>query len=66
MKQDWQTIDGKLYYFSMGGAKPAGAMYQNEKTPDGYTADANGVCSETSAGQLLREEVDDMMSRIQR
>lgn len=66
MKEDWQTIDGKLYYFSMGGAKPAGAMYRNEKTPDGYTADENGVCSETSAGQLLRKEVDDMMSRIQR
>lgn len=38
----WQNIGGKYYYFNTGSSHPQGAMYANEKTPDGYSVNANG------------------------
>ncbi len=41
----WQQTDGKWYYLEMTGnaARPQGAMYAGEKTPDGCTVDAGGA-----------------------
>lgn len=38
-------IDGKIYYFeeNQNGKRPYGQLYMNEKTKDGFTADADGV-----------------------
>ena len=38
----WQNIGGKYYYFNTGSSRPQGAMYANEKTPDGYSVNTNG------------------------
>ncbi len=41
----WAEINGRWYYLEPVGnaAYPQGAMYANEKTPDGYTVDASGA-----------------------
>ncbi len=41
----WVEINGKWYYLEPSGNAnhPQGVMYMNEKTPDGYTVDANGA-----------------------
>lgn len=40
----WRLISGSWYYMnpSETNGKPLGAMYQNERTPDGYITDADG------------------------
>jgi len=43
MKTGWQEIDGKWYYFALGGDKPAGSMYAAEITPDGYHVNSDGI-----------------------
>ena len=39
----WQKIDGNWYYFNKDDQRPYGALYQNERTPDGYWVDESGV-----------------------
>jgi archaellum component FlaF (FlaF/FlaG flagellin family) len=45
MLTGWQWIDGRCYYLTVksGDNHPEGAMYANEKTPDGYSVDASGA-----------------------
>ncbi len=45
MMTGWQEINKKWYYLEPSGnaSHPKGAMYVNEKTPDGYTVDASGA-----------------------
>lgn len=42
----WKQIDGKWYYFRENAGGPQGSLLVNGVTPDGYTADGNGVCAE--------------------
>ena len=44
MSTGWLQANGKWYYLESTGRadKPQGAMYANEKTPDGYNVNANG------------------------
>lgn len=44
----WAKIGGKWYYLEPVGnaVHPLGAMYADEKTPDGYSVDAGGVWME--------------------
>ena len=42
----WAHVDNKYYYLNTASGqagKPYGAMFANERTPDGYNVDANGV-----------------------
>ena len=45
MLTGWQWIDGHCYYLAgqPGNNYPKGAMYINERTPDGYFVDASGA-----------------------
>ncbi len=45
MMTGWQWIDGRCYYFSDIGrdGHPAGAMYANGQTPDGYWVETDGA-----------------------
>lgn len=46
MVTGWIQIDGSFYYFNTAAGqagKPYGAMYSNERTPDGYNVNSNGV-----------------------
>jgi hypothetical protein len=45
MLTGWQWIDGRCYYLAAqsGNDHLEGAMYINEKTPDGYLVDASGA-----------------------
>ncbi len=45
MLTGWQWIDGRCYYLSgqSENTHPKGAMYINEKTPDGYSVDSTGA-----------------------
>jgi hypothetical protein len=45
MLTGWQWIDGRCYYMSDQSENnhPEGAMYTNERTPDGYSVDASGA-----------------------
>lgn len=46
MLTGWIQIDGSYYYFNTAAGqagKPYGAMYSNERTPDGYNVNSNGV-----------------------
>ena len=43
MSTGWIQLNGKWYYLSTGNdSRPAGSMYANERTPDGYMVNANG------------------------
>jgi hypothetical protein len=43
MSTGWIQLNGKWYYLSTGNdSRPAGSMYVNERTPDGYMVNANG------------------------
>ena len=46
MYTGWNQIDGKWYYFRENSGGPQGSLLVNGVTPDGYTADGNGVCAE--------------------
>ena len=46
MYTGWKQIDGKWYYFRENAGGPQGSLLVNGVTPDGYTADGNGVCAE--------------------
>ena len=42
-KWTWELRnDGEWYYKNLENSRPLGSMYENEKTPDGYTVNANG------------------------
>ena len=45
MLTGWQWINGRCYYLSgqSENTHPKGAMYINEKTPDGYSVDSTGA-----------------------
>ena len=43
MKIGWQEIGGKRYYLNTTLSRPLGAMYRNEKTPDGMQVDESGA-----------------------
>ena len=45
MLTGWVELGGKWYYLEITGneAHPQGALYVNEKTPDGYSVDTNGA-----------------------
>ncbi len=45
MVSGWKNINNIWYYFNSetSGAKPYGAMYANEATPDGYHVNADGA-----------------------
>jgi glucan-binding YG repeat protein len=44
MVTGWYTVKERYYYFSeTEGAKPLGAMYANENTPDGYQVNDQGI-----------------------
>ena len=38
----WKEINGKHYYFNIDSSRQQGAMYRNERTPDGYNVNDNG------------------------
>jgi len=50
MMTGWQWIDGRCYYFAdhSGTEYPKGAMYINDRTPDGYLTDASGAWADES------------------
>lgn len=59
MREGWILIDNQYYYFTEASSdlqkedvywhddnhsrRPYGSMYQNERTPDNYYVDVNGV-----------------------
>ena len=43
MTRGWKQIDGKWYYFKDVSDGTRGIMLRNQKTPDGYFVDENGV-----------------------
>ncbi len=45
MLAGWQWIDGKCYFLSPtdAGNYPQGAMYENDRTPDGYIVNESGA-----------------------
>ena len=43
MKTGWQEVSGKRYYLNTEKSRPFGAMYRNEKTPDGMQVDESGA-----------------------
>ena len=56
MLTGWQWIGGKCYYFNpVSGANglPAGAMYRNAVTPDGYTVNEAGEWTITGVVQTI-------------